>query len=80
MNQLLKTIKIEKVTVKSYEFFEKIGEYLENEKYANENTQILKEVIHDEPNYLYEIIFIFVLWSSISKILILIWYCFLNIY
>ena len=58
LNQLLKTIKIEKVTVKSYEFFKKIGEYLENEKYANENTQILKEVIHDEPNYLYEIMFL----------------------
>ena len=59
LNQLLKTVNIEKVCVKHHQFFEKVGEYLENEKYAtSENTQILKEIIHDEPNYLYEIMYI----------------------
>lgn len=58
LNEILKTVNIEKVVVKPDEFLVKIGEILENEKYATDDTQIKKEVIHDEPNYLYEIMYL----------------------
>ena len=58
LNEILKTVNIQKVSVNPVDFLVKIGELLENDKYATDDTQIKKEVIHDEPNYLYEIIYL----------------------
>jgi hypothetical protein len=58
LNEILKSVNIQKFSVNPNDFLTKVGELLENEKYASDDTQIKKEVIHDEPNFLYEIIYL----------------------
>ena len=58
LTAILNRVPFDNVKVKQSEFLVKVGEYLENEKYASEDTQIKKEIIHDEPNFLYEIIYL----------------------
>lgn len=58
LNEILKSVNIQKVSVNPNDFLTKVGELLENEKYASDDTQIKKEVIHDEPNFLYEIMYL----------------------
>ena len=58
LTAILNRVPFDSVKVKQSEFLVKVGEYLENDKYASEDTQIKKEIIHDEPNFLYEIIYL----------------------
>ena len=66
INGIFNKINIEAIKCNPADFLIKMGECLENDKYGDDYSQIKKVVIHDEPNYLYEIFFLDI--SDINKL------------
>jgi hypothetical protein len=55
---IIKKLTIDTVKCKSSDFIVKVNEYLKNDSLAGDNTQVTKISIHDEPNYLYELLYL----------------------
>lgn len=58
LNEILKRVQIDNETCTTENFFSRIGEILDNDNLGDDDTQIKKVIIHDEPNYMYEIMFL----------------------
>ena len=58
INEVLKTIKIDKVQTNSKTFFNDISKSLNNDSLGSDDSQILKSIVHEEPNYIYEIFYL----------------------
>lgn len=66
INGIFNRINIQSIKCNPNDFLIKMGEYLENDKYGDDYSQVKKVIVHDEPNYIYEIFFLDI--SDINKL------------
>lgn len=58
INEVLKTVKFEVIECNKEDFFNKVSNYLNNDSLGSEDSQILKNIVHEEPNFMYEIFYL----------------------
>lgn len=67
INEVIKCINLEEIICDKDNFFFKVGDHLQNDKYGSDDSQILKNIVHEEENYLYEILYLDIKKNNLLK-------------